>query len=176
HRGRKKSRISNYKKKHIGILDSITYKSLTDEEKRTIAFPGDEWVNQVFDIFNANDFIKETIIQDNPLIAAASGCTACIAVAAHILRCDNDMRHYLTRATIAYLVGGGYHSAEEVLKVMYRNSDFVTMTGLQSTDNIWSLTKFGYRKQCRIISKSEKNNSNNERVIMNDYKAIMAMI
>ncbi|MCC8414261.1 hypothetical protein J8V45_15680 [Photorhabdus laumondii] len=134
-RGRTNIKSSQHRS-DIGILDTPTFDSLTEEQKSFLTIPELTKRRPLFRTFthelDAEDkrvvesvFVNRTFDCDSPLIGSVSGSTSCVLVAADILFPDMTMveRKKLAIATFAFLVGGGYHSATEVFDVAYPGLD-----------------------------------------------------
>ncbi|MCP2067690.1 RHS repeat domain-containing protein [Pseudomonas laurylsulfatiphila] len=123
--------ISKAVRHDSGILDSETFASLSHDEKNFLLIPGLSKDRPLFRTFihewhegsvvSTSPFVERTFNKDAPMIASISGSTSCIMVGSSLLAPsmgEND-RESLAKSAVAFLVGGGYHSATEVLDVAY---------------------------------------------------------
>ncbi|WP_024618096.1 hypothetical protein [Pseudomonas kilonensis] len=114
----------------IGIMDKKEFDALESQEKEKLMVPGLAKERLTFRTFtheldeNNNRsvesvFVNRTFDSDAPLVASISGSTSCILVAADLLvpEMSEDQKKELALAAVGFLVGGGYHSATEVLDV-----------------------------------------------------------
>lgn len=133
-RGRSGIKSSEYRE-DSGIIDKTTLDEIGDNEKNLLIIPGLTKNRPLFrTLINEkignekvlSKFVNRTFNADNPLIASISGSTSCIMVASTILMqnmSQND-KFNLAKSAVAFLVGGGYHSATEVLDVAYPGLSF----------------------------------------------------
>lgn len=134
-RGRSTNKQNRNKyREDIGILDEPTLRStlLSESQRESLIIPGLSKKRLVFRTFTHEvidgerievPFVNRTFDKDLPLIGAVSGSTSCIMVGSNILYPDmsDKDRQALAKSAVAFLVGGGYHSATEVLDVAYPN-------------------------------------------------------
>uniref|UniRef100_UPI0036D9999A hypothetical protein n=1 Tax=Photorhabdus sp. RM322S TaxID=3342825 RepID=UPI0036D9999A len=133
-RGRSGIKSAEYRE-DSGILDKTTFNGMSDNDKNLLIIPGLTKKRPLFRTFTnekINDqkvlskFVNRTFNADNPLIASISGSTSCIMVSSYILEqtmSQND-KFNLAKSAVAFLVGGGYHSATEILDVAYPGLSF----------------------------------------------------
>ncbi|MBJ9697682.1 hypothetical protein [Burkholderia cenocepacia] len=114
----------------IGILDISTFKSLDGDDRSRLLISGLEKTRPIFRTLThvkengklvEAPFVNRTFDKNRPLIGAISGSTSCIMVGSNVLHpdMDDEGRKALAKSSVAFLVGGGYHSATEVLDVAY---------------------------------------------------------
>ncbi|WP_338806840.1 hypothetical protein V8U11_06230 [Pseudomonas chlororaphis] len=128
--------ISKEYREDIGILDKKEFDLLSQEEKNALIIPGLHKVRPIFRTFTheigedkkrniESIFVNRTFNNDAPLVASISGSTSCILVGADLLvpgMLTNEKKE-IAIAAVGFLVGGGYHSATEVLDVAYPGLD-----------------------------------------------------
>lgn len=130
---------SKTERSDIGILDKPTFESLSRDEQEDLCISGLEKTRPLFRTFTheadgsgyrkESIFVNHTFNNDLPLIGSISGSTSCILVGANMLIEMNDEdKKALAIAATAFLVGGGYHSATEVLALAYPGLDFFNAT------------------------------------------------
>jgi len=114
-----------------GVLDKETFSSLSNEEKNLLLIPGLSNTRLKFNMFiherkageiiSTAPFVDKAFDSDSPMLASISGSAVCIMVGATILKpdLDDDDKRSLAKSAVAILVGGGYHTATEVLDVAY---------------------------------------------------------
>lgn len=128
--------VSKEHREDIGILDKKEFDLLSQEEKNDLTIPGLHKERPTFRTFTHETgedkkrniesiFVNRTFNNDAPLVASISGSTSCILVGADLLIPDMSIkeRKEIAIAAVGFLVGGGYHSATEVLDVAYPGLD-----------------------------------------------------
>ncbi|STQ90211.1 hypothetical protein [Iodobacter fluviatilis] len=118
----------------LGITDEKQLNSFTAEMKDFLLMPDLAHDRPLFRTrlqdksasrggIELSPFVNSQFDEDNPLIGAISGSTCCIMVAANVLCPDlsENEKNDLAIAAVALLVGGGYHSVNEVLSVASPN-------------------------------------------------------
>ncbi|MBY0446410.1 MAG: hypothetical protein K2Q15_14520, partial [Burkholderiales bacterium] len=126
--------IKNTPRNDLGITDEKELNSFTAEMKDFLLMPDLAHDRPLFRTrlhdksasrggVELSPFINSQVDADNPLVGAISGSTCCIMVAASILFPDlsENEKKDLAIAAVALLVGGGYHSVNEVLSVASPN-------------------------------------------------------
>jgi hypothetical protein len=126
---------SNTHRDDIGIMDEQQFSAL--ENKEFLLIDGLSKSRPLFRTFTHQaingvaieaPFVSRTFDKDLPLIGAVSGSTSCIMVGAHTLKSDidDDANRVLAKCAVAFLVGGGYHSATEVIDVACPGYDYLS--------------------------------------------------
>lgn len=120
----------------LGILDPKQFKGLSAAEQNALQITDLNGTRPVFRMFTheldshgqrtvESAFVNSAFNADQPLVASISGSASCILVCADLFAPDRSeaQSKALALAAVGFLVGGGYHSATEVLAVAFPGLD-----------------------------------------------------